>query len=384
MFRWQTLAGVSIGLVIASAILALTGSPGRRVAPSGPILSECDGHLCQLVLQYEPSAKEICAPVYRDFLGALDSDVAVHVLCPDRRAFDDFTATVGRVKCKILPIIAGHSMTTWSRDRWVALMPATPGGPTTIWSPRGEAGQEIWPARAGDLQVGTDVATALPSSTFARRGELYFDGGDFLADSENVFVVSRLLPRNIQHTVQNRAEFLKMLSSELKRRIILLDESPDHHAGMFMASVGNNTMLVADPSLAKKLVPAESLRGPGTATNDFMNLPGGPDFTAETQHLFDAVAKQCAATGYKVVRIPVVPGHDGRTYLTYVNALLDQQRGHRIVYLPFYRGVENLNAAAREVWESLGYEIRPVDCTSAYRHFGCLHCLVNVLQRTSP
>jgi hypothetical protein len=28
-----------------------------------------------------------------------------------------------------------------------------------------------------------------------------------------------------------------------------------------------------------------------------------------------------------------------------------------------------------------GYEIRPVDCGSIYQHFGCLHCLVNVLRR---
>ena len=118
------------------------------------------------------------------------------------------------------------------------------------------------------------------------------------------------------------------------------------------------------------------------ATNEFMGLPGGPDFTPQTQHLFDAVASQCEAAGYRVVRIPVVPARDGRTYLTYVNVLMDQQGGRRVVYLPFYRGVEPLNAAARKVWESLGYEIRPVDCTSAYRHFGCLHCLVNVLQRS--
>jgi hypothetical protein len=118
------------------------------------------------------------------------------------------------------------------------------------------------------------------------------------------------------------------------------------------------------------------------ATNEFMNLPGGPDFTEPTQHLFDAVAAQCAAAGYKIVRIPVVPALDGRTYLTYVNVLLDQQGGRRLVYLPFYRGAETLNAAARTVWASLGYEIRPVDCTTAYRHFGCLHCLVNVLSRS--
>ena len=40
-----------------------------------------------------------------------------------------------------------------------------------------------------------------------------------------------------------------------------------------------------------------------------------------------------------------------------------------------------LNAAGRAVWEGLGYEVRAVDCTTVFRHFGCLHCLVNVLSR---
>ena len=382
MLRWQTMVGVIIGLVAGGAILALTGSPERRPVPCGPILSECDGHLRELVLHYEPSAKEIVAPVYRDFLGALDSDVRVHIVCPDRPAFDDLVATVGPLKCRVSPILAGHPITTWSRDRWVALTPAVAGGATTLWSPRGEAGEEIWPARAGDERVGRDIAAALAPAVLARRSGLYFDGGDFLADSDAVFVVPRVLQHNIQQTVRNRQEFLDILSRELKRRVIMLDEAPDHHAGMFMASVGNKTMLVGDPALGRELISVEMAQYDRAGTNEFMSLPGGPDFTASTQHLFDAVAGQCAAAGYRVVHIPVVPARDGRTYLTYVNVLIDQQGGRRLVYLPFYRGVERLNAAARSIWEDLGYEIRPVDCTTAYRHFGCLHCLVNVLKRS--
>jgi hypothetical protein len=382
MSRWQTIAGVIIGLVVAGGILALTGGPERGPLPSGPILSECDGHLRELVLHFASSAKEIVAPVYRDFLRALDRDVGVHIVCPDRPAFDVFLATVGPLKCRVSPILAGHPITTWSRDRWVALAPAVAGGATTLWSPRGEAGNEIWPARAGDERVGRDIAAALAPSVLARRSGLYFDGGDFLADSDTVFLMPRLLQRNLQQTVCSREEFLGIMSRELKRRIILLDEAPDHHAGMFMASVGSKTMLVGDPSLAREFIPAETSRDNQAAPNEFMGLPVGPDFTPQTQHLFDAVAHQCEAAGYRVVRIPVLPAHDGRTYLTYVNVLMDQQASRRLVYLPFYRGVEPLNAAAREVWESLGYEIRPVDCTSAYRHFGCLHCLVNVLSRS--
>ena len=381
MLRWQTMVGVVIGLVVGGTILALRGGPTRGPAASGPILSECDGHLHELVLHYEPSAKEIVAPVYRDFLGGLDSDVRVHVVCPDRTAFEDFVATVGSVRCRVSPIVTGHPITTWSRDRWVALGPTTSGGATTLLTPRGEAGGEIWPARAGDARVGRDIAGVLAPAVLARRSGLYFDGGDFLADSETVFVVPRVLQRNIQQTVKSREEFLGVLSRELKRRVILLDEAPDHHAGMFMVSVGHRTMLVGDPSLARELVAAAMGQGDGAGTNEFMCLPGGPDFTAATQHLFDAVAGQCEKAGYKVIRIPVVSARDGRTYLTYVNVLLDQQGSQRVVYLPFYRGVERLNAAARAVWKNLGYEIRPVDCTTAYRHFGCLHCLVNVLHR---
>jgi hypothetical protein len=382
MFRWQTIVGVIIGLVVAGGILSLTGGPERGPLPSGPILSECDGHLRELVLHYVPSAKEIVAPVYRDFLRALDRDVGVHIVCPDRPAFDDFLATVGPARCRMSPILAEHPITTWSRDRWVALAPAVAGGATTLWSPRGEAGNEIWPARAGDERVGRDIAAALAPSVLARRSGLYFDGGDFLADSDTVFVMPRLLQRNLQQTVCSREEFLGILSRELKRRIILLDEAPDHHAGMFMASVGGKTMLVGDPSLAREFISAEMSRDNQAAPNEFMGLPGGPDFTPQTQHLFDAVAHQCETAGYRVVRIPVLPAHDGRTYLTYVNVLMDQQADRRLVYLPCYRGVEPLNAAARKVWESLGYQIRPVDCTSAYQHFGCLHCLVNVLSRS--
>ena len=383
MFRWQTSLGVVIGLVAGFTILALTGGVAKTRPPSGPILSECDGHLSELVVHYEPSAKEMVATVYREFLGALDADVTVHVVCPDRPAFEDFVSMLQGVKCRLNPIIVKHPITTWSRDRWVALTPpASPPGVTTIWRPRGECAEEIWPARAGDERVGQDIAAALSPAMQARRSELYFDGGDFLADGENVFVTPRVLQRNIQHTVRSREDFVSILSNELKRRVILLDESPDHHAGMFMASVGGNTMLVGDPRLGRGLIPVEFREENGLATNNFMNLPGGPDSTPTTQHLFDAVADQCAAAGYKVVRIPVVPARDGRTYLTYVNVLMDQAGDRRIVYLPFYQGAEALNSAAREVWLKLGFEVRPVDCTAVYRNFGCLHCLVNVLKRS--
>jgi hypothetical protein len=378
MFRWQTWLGVVLGLTAGFALVARLGGRGNQPAPTGAILSECDGRMRELVIQYEPSAKDIVATVYHDFLGALDPEVTVYAVCPDAQAYAELTALAGPLRCRLVPIMTDHPITTWSRDRWVALTPAGPKGATTLWSPAGETGEELWPARAGDGRVGQDLARALAPAVQARRSELYFDGGDFLADGENVFVVPRVLQRNLQHTVGGRAEFLKILANVFQRRVILLDQAPDHHAGMFMASVGGRTMLVGDPRLGRELLPAE----PGPVPKATGILPCGPDFTAETQRLFDAVAGQCAAAGYRVVRIPVVPGRDGRTYLTYVNVLQDRSGARKIVYLPQYQGAGALNAAARRVWADLGFEIRPVDCTATYRHFGCLHCLVNVLRRS--
>ncbi len=334
----------------------------------------------QLVIHYESSAREVVAPIYRQFLRALDPDVTVFAVCPDRSAFADLSATVLPVRCKLLPVIVGHPITAWSRDRWVALAPASRSGPTTLWVPRGEAAGEIWPARAGDEQVGADLAWQLRVHLSERRSDFYFDGGDFLADSETVFVVGRVLQRNLEQTVRTRGYFLQQLSRELKRRVILLEPSPDHHAGMFMASLGGRRMLVGDPSLARQWLP-ENIEESGRG--EFMQLPGGPDFTPATQGLFDAVARQCTTAGYQVFRIPVLPARDGRTYLTYLNVMLDHLGAQNVVYLPVYRGVEPLNAAAREVWQQLGYQVRPIDCTTTYRYFGCLHCLVNVLQRDS-
>jgi hypothetical protein len=371
MLRWQTILGVLIGFILGVCILTLMGGGRRTPPPSGPILSECDGHFRDLVMHYEPTVNTIVLPPYRDFLSALEDDITVHILCTNRAAFDELISAVGPIKCQIQPILVNHPITTWSRDRWLALAPACDGQPTTLLSPKGEAAEEIWPARAGDQLVGHDIAKALAPTIHARRSEFYFDAGDFLADSENVFVVSRVLPNNIQHTIGHKEEFLDILNLQFKRRVILLDQSPDHHAAMFMNSVGNHTMLVGDPSLAKNL-----------CQSDALELPGGPDFTPETQRLFDAVADQCAASGYKVIRIPVIPACDSRTYITYTNVLMDQQGARRIVYFPTYQGVDGLNAAARAIWQTLGYEIRPVDCTSTFRHFGCLHCLVNVLHRS--
>ncbi|MCY2929766.1 MAG: hypothetical protein NTV86_09790 [Planctomycetota bacterium] len=376
MPRGPVYLGVAIGAAAAIGILAAwpLGRPAAALdPPTGAVLSECDGPLSELVIQYIPEAAATVAPIYKQFLAYLPPDVTVHVVCPDRAAYDDLRSRVGATACTLSPVLTGHPITAWARDRWVALAPADARSPTTLLHPRGEDNASAWPQRAGDQRVADDIARALAPRVAARKSPLYFDGGDFAADSATVFATVDVALRNIQHTVKSRCELTDSLARTLHRAVVLFEKAPSHHAGMYLMPIGHRTILVADPSLGLRALGGQPL--PAGV------LPCGADFSPQTQSLFDAVADRCTAEGYKVLRLPVIPGLDGRTYLTYVNVLLDDRPGRRTVYMPTYRGVEPLNASAAAIWRSAGFDVRPVDCTGAYIHFGSLQCLVNVLRR---
>lgn len=362
--------GVAIGLVVAAAVLSV--SDGGGAVAYGPLLSDCDGALREVVIQYVPNAAPIVSGACRDFLTQLPDDVTAWIVCPDRKAFDDFRSRIGATACTLRPVIVDHPITSWSRDRWLCLGPG-PEEVSALLSPRGEMGAGVWPAREGDERVGEDLAGSLGPHVAAVRSGLLFDGGDFVADGETVFVTPRVLHRNLQKTVKTRQELLDRLKTVLRRKVVLLEDAPDHHAGMFMMPVGGRTMLVGDPAAGRRLTENVDL--------DALCPPKGADFSEATQARFDAVASQCRSAGYRVVRMPVVPGRDGRTFLTPLNVILDERDERRVVYMPIYRGADALNEAAASVWNSVGHDVRTIDCSDAYTHFGSLRCLVNVLRR---
>jgi len=372
-WRSPTLIGVLLGLAAAIGILLI--HDGARPA-RGPLLSECDGALRQLVIHYTVDAADVVLPTYKGFLGQIPKGVTVHVVCPDIRAYHDLASRLGPVKCTLSPVAVGHRITAWSRDRWLAFGPS-PDKKFHLLCSRTEDAAKVWKDREEDQRVAEELAAALAPEAIAQRSGLEFDGGDFSADSETVFVRPNVLLRNLQHTVATRAELIDQLTALFKRRVVLFNEAPDHHVAMYMMPAGGRTVVVGDPRLAKSLL---SETPDGKAVTSY--LPDGPDFTEATLARFDAVAGQCRELGYKVVRIPLVPGQDGRTYLTYVNVILDQRDGRRIVYMPNFAPAESLNRAAAEVWTGLGYEVHPVDCTACARYFGTLHCLVNIMQRS--
>ena len=371
--RWPL--GVIIGVVAALLAMPLFSGKDKPAAEAtvGPVLSDCDGAMRELVIQYTSDSAAIVTKPYQDFLTQLPSAVTVHVVCRDRGAFDELSAAVGRTDCTLHPVFVGHTMTSWSRDRWICMQPAGTATAFTLLSPKGEMGADAWPERKGDELIGEDLAAASDIDATAVRSELYFDGGDFVCDNATAFVTPNVRKRNLQNTVKTERELLERLKELLGRNVILLKTAPDHHAGMYMMTVGNGTVLVGDPRAARELLTEEEIAA--------LPLPEGADLSEETCAKFDAVAEQCRDAGYKVVRVPVAPGHDGRRFLTYLNCVLDERDCKRVVYMPTFAAAEKLNAAGTKAWQDLGFEVKPVDCTSCYRFFGSLRCLVNVLSR---
>lgn len=377
--RIHVLIGVALGLAVAFGVLAIyRGGPAREAA-AGPLVSECDGAIRRVAIHCADAADNDVLPTYQDFLRQLPAAVDVRVVCTDAATFEALARRVGPVKCSLTPVVVTHPVTSWARDRWLALGPEG-GGPTTLLCPRAEDGADLWPARAGDQRVADDLAVALRPEVRACRSELFFDGGDFDTDGETAFVRPSVFLRNVQRTAATREQLVKTLESLLQKHIVVLDGAPDHHVGMYLMPAGGRTVVVGDPKSGEDVL----WHSPEQAAAVAAFLPGGPDFTAETAARFEAVAERCRAAGYRVVRIPTVPGKDGRTYLTYVNAILDVRDGRKTVYMPSYTFAKGLNEAAAAVWAGLGYEVRPVECDGCARDFGTLHCLVNVMRRDGP
>ena len=65
--RFHVLLGVGLGLAVSAAVLSLhDGGRGRAGSASGPLLSECDGALRRLVIQYADGADDVVMPTYRE------------------------------------------------------------------------------------------------------------------------------------------------------------------------------------------------------------------------------------------------------------------------------------------------------------------------------
>jgi hypothetical protein len=71
--------------------------------------------------------------------------------------------------------------------------------------------------------------------------------------------------------VADRAELIEQLQHDLHREVAVMDDAPDHHAGMYMMAAGDGRMIVGDPSLGASLLAADA--------SSLAPMEGGPDFS---------------------------------------------------------------------------------------------------------
>ncbi len=340
----RTLIGIAQALLLVGLIHAGVTAL-RRLSTPGPVplLDEQAGAIREIAVHFVPGA-DFVRTTWRDFFFRLPRDVRVHVICERREDADEFSRLTGRGG---IPVVTGRPITTWARDRF-----AVGADGTIVSPPEPHAGGA---ERQNDWHAPFELAKTTGASI--RTAPFRFDGGDFCAAGGRLIASSTWTSRNPERPVKD-------LIAEAERLfgmpVVFLPDAPDHHVGMILAPVGDNTILVGDAAWGLRLRP------PGIDADE------GP----ETARRYDDTAETLRRAGWRVERVPVLPTCKDFAWITYTNAILED----RVVYLPRYN-LPELDSAAAAVYRRLGFEVRPVDVSAVYPHGGTLHCLVHVLRR---
>lgn len=311
--------GVAVGILLVALVQSVAGGPAPFEA-----VSETEGEILLAYIQYRRDAGDVVAPAYRELFRALNSPRII-VGCPSPEDWDDFRVRVGDAcnPARFHPLIAGRPISTWAKDRFIAvrsgdrlrlLVPHRP--------PDAAAGADDW-------RVAWDLAESLGAEV--RILPIEFDAGDLWVSGGRAFLHRDLLRMN-GGTAPD--EILRMLRVELGAEPAVID-GPPHHVGMFAAPLHDG----------------RALAGPAK------------------------VAASLRQSGLRVALLPFAASERDRAYLTYTNALVSGRR----VFMPAF-GVDTDDEAER-VWREEGFDVVRIPCRDLRPLGGAIHCLVNVLRR---
>jgi len=360
--------GIAAGFVASILILRVVGIARGHAPPTTRLVAE-DGsaRLSQIAIHYAPSADRQALAIWKQLFAVLPARVDVQVEVAAPQDFDRFVRALGDTPHleRFHPVVVGAAITTWSRDRYAALVDDAGHG-AILAPPRIET---VSVARAGDARSPSAISRALYKRE-PRTANIVFEGGDLAATPHLVFADVNLQARNLGRAAADRPSIEHELHRRFAQQIVWLGTAvgdvPRHHIMMYMVPLDDHTIAVGD------------LRA-GIALLGATQLPLA-DVEPEARR-FDRAAGELVARGFHVVRPPVVVLAGSRSYITYTNALFDRRDdGKRVVYMPTY-AQPALDRAGEQFWRAQGYEVHPIDVSSIYRLNGSLGCLVNVLAR---
>jgi hypothetical protein len=369
----KILGGIVAGLVASAAIVQVTGLARGHGRPHTKLVAEdASAPLQRIAIHYAPSADRVALGVWKQLFAVLPATVEVEVEVTAQADFDRLMRLLRAEDLPNLtrmhPVIVGAPITTWSRDRYAALV-TDAGDGDILAPPRIEA---PFISRAGDARSPNAIAQALYHHA-PRVANIVFEGGDLAATPHYVFADINLAARNLGRAEADRASIEHELHARFDQDTVWLGNSvgdvPRHHIMMYMVPLDDRTIAVGDERTGVALL------GPD---------PGIPLDDVEVEAArFDRAAAELVRHGFRVVRVPAVVLAGAGSYITYTNALFDVRDGHRIVYMPTY-AQPAIDRAAQRFYEAQGFEVHPIDVSPIYRLNGSLGCLVNVLARGTP
>jgi len=359
----RALAGIAAG-VVASALILHFCAPGRTPTPTRLVAEDASAPLKRIAIHYAPAADRVASSVWRQLFAVLPPEVEVEVEVARAADFDRFLRLVPDHRERFHPVVVGTTITTWSRDRYAALVDSSGHG-AILAPPQVEAPT---PERAGDARSPFAISRALYHRE-PKVADIVFEGGDLAATPHLVFADVNLTARNLGHRDADRASIEHELHAHFAQQLVWLGDSlgdvPRHHIMMYMMPIDDHTVAVGDIRAGVKLL------GDTPLALDDVDLEAAR---------FDKAAELLAAKGFRVVRVPALVLAGAGSYVTYTNALFDVRDGHRVIYMPTY-ALPALDDAGKRFWQAQGFEVHPIDVSPIYRLNGSLGCLVNVLAR---
>jgi hypothetical protein len=362
------LAGVAASLAILWLLHRLAGP--AHVADR-LVAEDASAPLRRVAIHYAPAADRMALGVWTQLLAALPAEVDVEVEVTRADDFARLTTALARAGVghleRLHPVVVGAPITTWSRDRYAALVDDRGNG-AILAPPRSES---VFANRAGDARSPFAISQALYHRD-PRTADILFEGGDLAATPRWIFADANLIARNVGRGAADRASIEAELHRRFAQDIVWLGDVagdvPRHHVMMYAVPLDDHTAAVGDIRAGLALLGADAGK---------LELADA----ALQARRFDRAALDLAARGFRVVRVPALVLAGGGSFVTYTNAVFDRRPdGQRVVYLPTY-ALPALDAAARAFYQALGYAVVPIDVSKIYRMNGSLGCLVNVLAR---
>ena len=365
-------AGIIAGLLLGSALAQL---PLLKPSPTGPvvIVPDQDRPLRSVAFHYRPAFHQQSIETISDFLSGLSSDVHVHVVVERLAHFEELHThlknTDSSFPASLTPVVTGFSITPWAKDRF-GTMENQHRQPILAIPPLGSTAAG---ARANDAKVPAALTRAIDGATLHTL-PFHFEGGDLLADANYVYLAANCLARNQPYNTTGRESLLASMSKALGKPIIVLGPSsshvPDHHIGMYLTPLGNNTVAVGDPDLGKRLY----LQLPENQRTIDLELHDAP------YQPFRNVIKELSFHNLRIIHIPLLLTTTPRVYATYNNAILEQRHGSKRIFMPVY-DIPQLDTMAATIFEQEGWKVTPVRVSKIFSHTGSLRCLIGIISR---